>query len=166
MVLTRYGSPFLTGERQPQFGDLCFAIWVCKRDWRGLTRGLSDLSFKSEVRFLRWFGKFRNKGKAILVFIQYLTQAMQQPSLFFNVVDGAKPTSMNNLHYMKIVLMSKLHKTSEDTMNTSFGEGLFDIAAWGEGEGACGFVWDADCYAGDIAGKNHERRQAKNGERN
>ena len=142
MVLTRYGSPFLTGERQPQFGDLCFAIWVCKRDWRGLTRGLSDLSFKSEVRFLRWFGKFRNKGKAILVFIQYLTQAMQQP------------------------LMSKLHKTSEDTMNTSFGEAVFDIAALGEGEGACGFVSDADCYAGDIARKNHERRQAKNGERN
>ena len=129
-------------------------------------RGLSDSAFKREVRFLRWMGKVRNKGKAILVFIQYLTQAMQQPSLFFNKVDGAKPTSMNNLQYMKIVLMSKLKKTSEQAMDTPFGEVIFDLAALGEGDGTCGFVSDNDRYAGDIARKRYEGRQQTNGERN
>jgi hypothetical protein len=168
MVLTRYGSPFVTGERQPQFGDLCFAVWVCKRNWKELLRGISDLSFKKEVLFLRWFAKLRNKGKAILVFIQYLTQAMQQPNLFFNKVEGAKPTSMNNLHYMKMVLVSKMHKTSEEAMNTPFGEAIYDIAALGEGEGACGFVTDSDLEALEVAKKMHERRTQglKNGERN
>ena len=147
------------------FGDLCFAIWVCKRDWKGLMRGLSDSAFKREVRFLRWMGKLRNKGKAILVFVQYLTRAMQQPSLFFNKVEGARPTSMNNLQYMKIVLMSKLHKTNEQAMDTPFGEVVFDLAALGEGEGTCGFVSDDNRDAGDIARKNYERRQTKNGER-
>jgi hypothetical protein len=166
MVLSRYGSPFVTGDRQPMFGDLCFSIWVCKRNWQGLMRGLSDSSFKKEVRFLWWMGKFRNKGKAILVFVQYLSKAMQQPSLFYNKVDGAKPTSMNNLQYMKIVLMRKLHKTSEQAMDTPFGEIVYDLAALGEGEGSCGFVSDDNRYAGVIARKNYERRQPKNGERN
>ena len=166
MVLTRYGSPFLTGERQPQFGDLCFAVWVCMRNWRQLSQGLADSSFKKEVRFLRWVGKLRNKGKAAVVFVRYLTLAMQQPSLFFNKVEGAKPTSMTNLQYMKIVLMSKLHKTSEEAMDTVFGEVVFDLAALGEGEGSCGFVSDNDRYAGDMARKNYERRHPQNGERN
>ena len=128
-------------------------------------RGLSDSAFKREVRFLRWMGKLRNKGKAILVFVQYLTRAMQQPSLFFNKVEGARPTSMNNLQYMKIVLMSKLHKTNEQGMDTPFGEVVFHLAALGEGEGTCGFVSDYNRDAGDIARKNYERRQTKNGER-
>jgi hypothetical protein len=81
-------------------------------------------------------------------------------------VEGAKPTSMNNLQYMKIVLMSKLHKTSGQAMDTPFGEIVYDLAALGEGEGSCGFVSDGDRYAGDIARKNYERRQPKNGERN
>jgi hypothetical protein len=98
--------------------------------------------------------------------MRYLTLAMQQPSLFFNNVEGSKPTSMNNLQYMKIVLMSKLHKTSEEAMDTVFGEVVFDLAALGEGEGSCGFVSDNDRYAGDMARKNYERRQPKNGERN
>ena len=166
MVLSRYGSPFVTGERQPMFGDLCFAVWVCKRNWWQLSQGLADSSFKKEVRFLRWVGKLRNKGKAAVVFVRYLTLAMQQPSLFFNKVEGAKPTSMTNLQYLKIVLMSKLHKTSEEAMDTVFGEVVFDLAALGEGEGSCGFVSDNDRYAGDMARKNYERRHPQNGERN
>ena len=148
------------------FGDLCFAVWVCKRNWRQLSKGLADSSFKKEVRFLRWIGKIRNKGRAALVFIKYLTLATQQPSLFFNKVEGSKPTSMTNLQYMKIVLMSKLHKTSEEAMDTVFGEIVFDLAALGEGEGTCGCVSDSDRYAGDIARSRYERRNSKNGERN
>ena len=166
MVLSRYGSPFVTGERQPMFGDLCFAVWVCKRNWRQLSQGLADSSFKKEVRFLRWVGKLRNKGKAALVFVHYLSLATQQPSLFFNKVEGAKPTSMTNLQYMKIMLMSKLHKTSEEAMDTVFGEIIFDLAALGEREGTCGFVSDGDRFAADVARKNQERRHHQNGERN
>ena len=169
MVLSRYGSPFVTGVNQPQFGDLCFAVWVCKRDWRQLMEGLSDSSFKREVRFLRWVGKLRNKGKAVSVFIQHLTQSMKQPSLFFNKVEGAKPTSMNNLQYMKIAMMSKLHKTGEQAMNTPFGEVVYDLSALGEGEGACGFVTDEHEAAGVAAKRQWKRGQEKqkaDGQRN
>jgi len=166
MVLTRYGSPFVTGERQPQFGDLCFAVWVCKRRWKEARQGLADSEFKGGVRFLRWFGRFRDKGKAILVFMRYLTQSMKSPSLFFNKVDGASPTSMHNLHYMKVLLMSKLHMTKEQAMDTPFGEAVYDIAAIGEGEGVCGFVTDSHEVAMEHAKKRHKRQQElRNGDR-
>ena len=100
------------------------------------------------------------------MFVHYLSLATQQPSLFFNKVEGAKPTSMTNLQYMKIILMSKLHKTSEEAMDTVFGEIIFDLAALGEREGTCGFVSDGDRFAADIARKNQERRHHQNGERN
>tara|TARA_R100000700_G_scaffold6130_4_gene9628 strand:- start:7966 stop:8466 length:501 start_codon:yes stop_codon:yes gene_type:complete len=166
MVLSRYDSPFVTGDRQPQFGDLCFAIWVCKRNWAELMDGLRNSSFKREVRFLGLVGRLKNWRKGIIVFVDYMGQALKQPNLFFNKVDGAKPTSMTNLHYMKIVLMSKLFKTKEQAMDTPFGEAVFDIAALGEGEGACGFTTDADILAGEVARRQHERRQQENGKRN
>lgn len=167
MMLTRYQSPFVTGDRQPQFGDLCFAIWVCKRDWKELIKGMSDSSFKKEVRFLYWFGKFRNWKKSTVVYVQYLSKALKQPELFFNKVEGSKPTSMNNLHYMKIILMSKLFKTMEEAMDTPFGEAVYDIAALGEGEGSCGFTTDAERLAGEVAKRQYERRQElANGKRN
>jgi len=168
MVLTRFESPFVTGERQPQFGDLCFAIWVCKKNWIQLMKGVADISFKREIRFLKFLARFRSKGKATIVFIQYLTEALKEPNLFFNKVDGAKPTSMNNLHYLKIVLMNKLNKTMIEAMDTPFGEAVYDLAAIGEGEGACGFVTDGDMEAMEVAKRNYERRQSKanNGKRN
>jgi len=147
------------------FGDLCFAVWVCKRNWKQLAKGLEESAFDRDVRFLRWMGRFRNRGKAILIFIQYLTQAFKQPDLFYNNVEGSKPTSMNNLQYMKVVLMSKLFMTKEEAMDTAFGEAVFDIAAIGEGEGVCNFVTDGQRGAADIARKMAARRREEpNGE--
>jgi len=163
MMLTRYQSPFVTGERQPQFGDLCFAIWVCKRSWAELIQGVRDNSLKKEVRFLHWFGKLRNWKRATVIFVDYLANSLKQPDLFFNKVEGSKPTSMNNLHYMKIVLMSKLYKTMEQAMDTPFGEAIYDIAAVGEGEGSCGFTTDEERIAGEVAKRQYERRQELNG---
>ena len=169
MVLTRYGSPFVTGDRQPMFGDLCFAIWVCKRNWRELMQGLADMAFTKEMRFLRWMGRLRNKLKAMMTFVDYLTKAMNEPSLFFNKIDNQKPVSMNNLHYLKVALMSKLHMSKEQAMDTPFGEAIFDMAAIGESEGACGFVTDAHAEAGEAARRQWERKQKEttdNGQRN
>ena len=170
MVLSRYDSPFVTGERQPQFGDLCFAIWVCKRNWAELMEGLSRMSFLKEIKFLRFIGRFRQKELAMLTFVDYVTKALKEPNLFFNKVDDAKPMSMNNLHYLKIILMLKLHMTKEQVMDMPFGEAIYDVAAVGESEGACGFVSDSHAAAGEAARRNHEKRQAEmvkeNGERN
>ena len=78
--------------------------------------------------------------------------------------------SMNNLHYMKIILMLKLHMTNEQVMDMPFGEAIYDVAAVGESDGACGFVSDSHAAAGEAARRNHEKRQAEmvkeNGERN
>ena len=148
------------------FGDLCFAVWVCKRNWKQLAQGLEDSAFNRDVRFLKWIGRFRNRGKAGLVFIQYLTQALKQPELFFNNVEGSKPTTMNNLQYMKIVLMSKLKMSKVEAMDTPFGEAVFDLAALGEGEGACNFVTDGHRDAADMARKMAARRRNEaNGKR-
>lgn len=168
MVLTRYGSPFVTGERQPQFGDLCFAVWVFKRNWEQVIQGIADSAFIRDIRFLRFIGRFRNKNKAMMTLVEYLTQAMKEPSLFFNKVEGGKPTSMNNLHYLKIILMQKLNKTAEQAMNTPFGEAVYDLAAIGEAEGVCGFVTDSHLEAGEVAKRRWERqqKQVNNGKRN
>jgi len=169
MVLSRYGSPFVTGERQPMFGDLCFAVWVCKKNWGQLLKGIADSDFMRDIRFLRFVGKFRNKNKAMGALVEYLTQAVKEPSLFFNKVEGGKPTSMNNLHYLKIVLMQKLNKTAEQAMDTPFGEAVYDLAAIGEAEGVCGFVTDEHEEAGEAAKRQWERRQEEiktNGKRN
>ena len=169
MVLSRYGSPFVTGDRQPMFGDLCFAVWVCKRNWKQLLKGIADSDFMRDIRFLRLIGRFRNKNKAMATLVEYLTQAMTEPSLFFNKVEGGKPTSMNNLHYLKIVLMQKLNKTAEQAMDTPFGEAVYDLAAIGESEGVCGFVTDEHEEAGEAAKRQWEYRQEEiktNGKRN
>tara|TARA_R110000824_G_scaffold220168_1_gene407222 strand:- start:151 stop:498 length:348 start_codon:yes stop_codon:yes gene_type:complete len=110
-------------------------------------------------------GRFRNRSNAISVFIQYLTLATKSPELFFNKVEGSKPTSMNNLQYMKIVMMSKLNKTREAAMDTPFGEAIYDAAALGEGEGSCNFVTDTQRDAADIAKRMAAGRKNKvNGE--
>ena len=169
MVLSRYGSPFVTGDRQPQFGDLCFAIWVCKKDWRQLMEGIANMDLKGDFRFLRVMGWFKNQSKSMVAFVEYLTQSVKEPNLFFNKVEGGKPTSMNNLHYLKIVLMQKLNKTAEQAMNTPFGEAVFDLAAIGEAEGVCGFVTEDHEAAGEAAKRQWERRQEKqkaDGQRN
>ena len=126
-------------------------------------KSLRDSSLKKEVRFLHWFGKLRNWKRATVIFVDYLANSLKQPDLFFNKVEGSKPTSMNNLHYMKIVLMSKLYKTMEQAMDTPFGEAIYDIAAVGEGEGSCGFTTDAERMAGEVAKRQYERRQELNG---
>ena len=165
MVLTRHDSPFISGSSQPQFGDLCFAVWVCKRNWKQLLVGMGDSSFSRDVRFLKWMGRFRNRNNAILVFIQYLTLATKSPELFFSKVEGSKPTTMNNLHYMKIVMMSKLNKTHEAAMDTPFGEAIYDAAALGEGEGSCNFVTDGQRdIVGVVKGLEEKRKIKVNGE--
>ena len=169
MVLSRYGSPFVTGERQPMFGDLCFAVWVCKKDWGQLMEGIASMGFKKDIRFLRFMGWFRSHGKSMVMLAEYLGQAMREPSLFFNKVEGGRPTSMNNLHYIKIVLMQKLNKTAEQAMDTPFGEAVYDLAAVGEAEGVCGFVTDDHEEAGEAAKRQWERGQEKlkaDGQRN
>ncbi len=101
--------------------------------------------------------------------VEYLTQAVKEPSLFFNKVEGGKPTSMNNLHYLKVVLMQKLNKTAEQAMDTPFGEAVYDLAAIGEAEGVCGFITDAHEEAGAAAKRQWERKQEEiktNGKRN
>lgn len=166
MMLTRYHSPFVTGERQPQFGDLCFAIWVCKRDWEELMQGVRDNSFVKEVKFLNWVSKLRNKNKAMQVFVDYLTKATTEPDLFFNKTEDQKPASMNYLHYMKILLMNKLKMSKAQAMDMPFGEAVYDVAAIGESEGACGFVTDDQSSAGESAKRQWEKRQAEKVEQN
>tara|TARA_R110000765_G_scaffold418301_2_gene521676 strand:- start:990 stop:1592 length:603 start_codon:yes stop_codon:yes gene_type:complete len=169
MVLSRYGSPFVTGDRQPQFGDLCFAVWVCQKDWRQLMEGIANMDLKGDFRFLKIMGWFKNQGKSMVTFAEYLTQSVKEPTLFFNKVEGGKPTSMNNLHYLKIVLMQKLNKTAEQAMNTPFGEAVYDLAAVGESEGVCGFVTEDHEAAGEAAKRQWEKRQEKqktDGQRN
>ena len=166
MMLTRYQSPFVTGERQPQFGDLCFAIWVCKRDWEELMQGVRDNSLTKEVRFLGWVSKFRNKNKAMLIFVEYLTKATTEPDLFFNKTKDQKPASMNHLHYMKILLMNKLRMSKQQAIDMPFGEAVYDVAAIGESEGACGFVTDDHSNAGESAKRQWEKRQAEKVEQN
>ena len=76
---------------------------------------------------------------------------------------------MNNLHYLKIILMHKLNKTAEQAMDTPFGEAVYDLAAIGESEGVCGFVTDGHEEAGEAAKRQWERRQEEiktNGKRN
>jgi hypothetical protein len=151
------------------FGDLCFAVWVCKKNWGQTLKGIADSDFMRDIRFLRFMGKFRNKNKAMGALVEYLTQAVKEPSLFFNKVEGGKPTSMNNLHYLKVVLMQKLNKTAEQAMDTPFGEAVYDLAAIGEAEGVCGFITDAHEEAGAAAKRQWERKQEEiktNGKRN
>ena len=169
MVLTRYSSPFVTGERQPMFGDLCFVVWVCKKDWQQLMEGIASMGFKKDFRFFRFMSWFRSIDKSMEMLAAYLGQATKEPSLFFNKVEGGKATSMNNLHYLKIVLMQKLNKTAEQAMDTPFGEAVYDLAAVGEAEGVCGFVTDDHEAAGGAAKRQWERGQEElktNGKRN
>ena len=170
MMLTRYHSPFVTGERQPQFGDLCFAIWVCKRTWGQLMEGIKNQSFKKEIRFLYFISKFKRKGPALSSFVDYVTNSTNEPNLFFNKIDGQTPHSMNNLHFIKIILMSKLHLNKDEAMNLPFAEAIYDIAGIGESEGSCGFVTDAHIDAGESAKRQWEKMQTEkvkhNGKRN
>ena len=48
------------------FGDLCFAVWVCKKNWGQILKGIADSDFMRDIRFLRFIGKFRNKNKAMV----------------------------------------------------------------------------------------------------
>ena len=159
VILTRYGSPFLTGDRQPMFGDLCFAVWACKRTWEQCKEGIAASSYKRDIRFLKWVSAFKNKHRAIVLFSKYLANSLQEPELFYNKVDNGKPTSMAHLQYMKIVLVTKMHKTVSEAMDTAFAEAIYDLAAIGEGEGVCGFVSDETHIAADVARRNHERRK-------
>ena len=95
----------------------------------------------------------------MLVFVEYITKAMNEPNLFFNKVDDSKPVSMNHLHYIKIVLMTKLKMTKEQVMDLPFGEAIFDLSAIGEAEGGCGFVTDAHIDAGESAKRQWEKMQ-------
>ena len=106
----------------------------------------------------------------MLVFVEYITKAMNEPNLFFNKVDDSKPVSMNHLHYIKIVLMTKLKMTKEQVMDLPFGEAIFDLSAIGEAEGGCGFVTDQHEDALEAAKRNaikrNKERTAQNGQRN
>jgi len=99
-------------------------------------------------------------------FADYLVAATREPNLFFNKVDNAKPTTMPHLQYMKIALMSKLHKTTAEAMDTTYGEAIYDIAAIGEGEGNCNFVTDEAEQAIEIAKRKQQQRMEANGQRN
>ncbi len=140
MLLRRYQSPFLTGERHPDVSDLLWAIYVCVCDYDEAQAELIKPQEEFDAEIQRWMKLCGEFEPAVIIqdFFNYLIDGSRRPE-FRRLrrageragADMGAPTEA----VLFATLTGKLHFTRTEALNCPYGWAQWLFLTYWEGEG-------------------------------
>ena len=156
ILLSKHGSPIAklwSGNEQDDvqigLGDIAFAVWICSNR---ATYSMAKIgSFWSRFAIANLSKRIArdNPSGTIEQFIEYIRLGFSSPRL--KIPDKSKRCGAPLMSVLKVFLISKMHRTEDEAINTPVELAFWDQAAYMESEGRVDFWTDRDSELESVA---------------